>query len=294
MKIDLAALPDRKEPLVALMCTPDHFNIVDVKNVHMEGNTGKVDSLKFKEQWQSIYDIYFAEARTGNIDGINKIPGVENCEDMVFCANQSFPWIDARGNSIVILSRMRYPSRQNEVKYFEDYYTGLNYSIFPPPGVGLLEGMGDLIPLPKKQLIFGGYGHRTDVSTLNKLADILHVQVVHLKLINEAFYHLDTCFIPLDTETVLIAPEAFDEEGLKSIRSCFKDVREIPFNESSKGFALNAHVVHGNQYPFAIIQKENPITAMILKEKGFKIYEVDTSEFMKSGGSVFCMKMMHY
>ena len=31
-----------------------------------------------------------------------------------------------------------------------------------------------------------------------------------------------------------------------------------------------------------------------LKGEGFKVYEVDTSEFMKSGGSVFCMKMMHY
>lgn len=294
MKIELASLADRREPLVALMCTPDHFKIVDVKNVHMEGNEGKVDCSKCKEQWQSIYDIYFSEAQSGNIDGINKIMGVEGCEDMVFCANQSFPWIDARGNSIVILSRMRYPSRQNEVKYFEEYYNGLNYSIFPPPGVGLLEGMGDLIPLPKKQLIFGGYGHRTDVSTLNKLADVLHVKIIHLKLINDAFYHLDTCFIPLDTQTVLIAPQAFDADGLKSIHQCFKEVIEIPLEESSKGFALNAHLVHGHHYPFAIIQHGNPYTTKVLKDKGYKVYQVDTSEYMKSGGSVFCMKMMHY
>ena len=32
----------------------------------------------------------------------------------------------------------------------------------------------------------------------------------------------------------------------------------------------------------------------ILMEEDFLIYEVDTSEFMKSGGSVFCMKMMFY
>jgi len=29
-----------------------------------------------------------------------------------------------------------------------------------------------------------------------------------------------------------------------------------------------------------------------LKQCGYRIYETETSEFMKSGGSVFCMKMM--
>ena len=31
-----------------------------------------------------------------------------------------------------------------------------------------------------------------------------------------------------------------------------------------------------------------------LRSAGFNVVEVDTSEFMKSGGSVFCLKMMVY
>ncbi len=154
--------------------------------------------------------------------------------------------------------------------------------------------MGDLIPVPKKQLIFGGYGHRTDISTLRKLSDLLHCEIIPLQLVSNTFYHLDTCFIPLDMNTVLIAKEAFNKEGITTIKSWFKEVIEIPFQESSCGFSLNAHIVHGHQYPFAIIQKNNPVTTNALKEKGFKVYEVDTSEYIKSGGSVFCMKMMHY
>jgi N-dimethylarginine dimethylaminohydrolase len=276
------------------MCTPDFFSIVDVKNVHMQGNAGKVDPGIFKQQWQSIFDIYQDEAAAGNLTGASKIEGKPACEDMVFCANQSFPWLDKKGEPFVILSRMRYPSRQEEVPFFKNYYQSLNYAILPPPGAGLLEGMGDLIPVPQKQLIFGGYGHRTDISTLRQLSEVLHCEIVPLELISETFYHLDTCFIPLDLHTALIAPEAFNEEGLNKLRSYFTELIEIPFNESSAGFALNAHVVHGRQYKFAIIQKGNPFTTGVLTKKGFKIYEVNTSEFMKSGGSVFCMKMMHY
>jgi N-dimethylarginine dimethylaminohydrolase len=291
---DPDSIPDRKEPLHALMCSPNHFKIVDVKNVHMEGNAGKVDPVIFKQQWKSIFDIYQQEANARNIAAITEIEGIKGCEDMVFCANQSFPWIDKKGKPMVIMSRMRYPSRQLEVPYFEMYYEHHGYAIIPPPGEGLLEGMGDLIPVPGKRIIFGGYGHRTDLSTLKSVSEILETEIIPLELINDAFYHLDTCFIPLDMQTALIAPEAFNQEGLKILKSFFSELIEIPYNESAKGFALNAHIVHGAKYKFAIIQKDNPFTQEVLEKKGFNVHEVDTSEFMKSGGSVFCMKMMHY
>jgi len=287
-------IPDREEALHALMCTPKHFKIVDVKNVHMQGNEGKVSPAIFNAQWKAIFEIYQQEANKRNIAGVTQIEGAKGCEDMVFCANQSFPWVNKEGDYVVIMSRMKYPTRQNEVEYFEMYYDHLGYTIIEPPGKGLLEGMGDLIPVPGKKLIFGGYGHRTDLSTLQLVSDILQTQIIPLELINDAFYHLDTCFIPLNTETVLIAPEAFSTEGLETLNTYFAEVIHIPLHESSVGFALNAHIVHGQQYPFAIIQKNNPFTTEVLQQKGIKVYEVDTSEYMKSGGSVFCMKMMHY
>jgi N-dimethylarginine dimethylaminohydrolase len=276
------------------MCSPDYFDIVDVKNVHMEGNSGKVDKAKALAQWQSIHDIFKAEANSGNIDRLAVIAGAPGCEDMVFCANQSFPWLNEKDEPFVIMSRMKHASRQREVPFFEAYYQSLQYKIQPPPRYGLLEGMGDLIPVPGKKCIFGGYGHRTEIGTLGAIQDAIHCSVIRLQLVNDAFYHLDTCFLPLNTQHVLIAREAFNENGFEDIRKEFEHVYEIPLEESLHGFALNAHVVHGHHEPFAIIQQGNTETVEILTEQGFKVYEVDTSEFMKSGGSVFCMKMMHY
>lgn len=284
----------RPEPLRVLMCSPDFFKIVDVKNIHMTGNSGKEDYTKAVEQWFAIYGIYKFEANSGNIASVEFIKGVDQCEDMVFCANQSFPWLNKEGKPQVIMSHMKYPSRQKEVPYFETFYDSKNYQVLHLTGKGLLEGMGDLIPVPFERTIFGGYGHRTDMNTLKEVEALINCSIIPLKLINDAFYHLDTCFIPLNNQTALVAKEAFDTEGYKMIKSYFKEVIDIPYNEAASGFALNAHIVNGSKYPFAIIQQNNPVTTGILESRGFKVYQVDSSEFMKSGGSVFCMKMMFY
>ncbi|MEZ5013232.1 MAG: hypothetical protein R2794_02985 [Chitinophagales bacterium] len=48
------------------------------------------------------------------------------------------------------------------------------------------------------------------------------------------------------------------------------------------------------QQSAAIIQKNNPVSLNILQHSASTVLEADTSEFMKSGGSVFCLKMMYY
>lgn len=284
----------RPEPLKVLMCSPDYFKIMDVKNIHMQGNAGTEDFNKAVEQWFAIYGIYKWEVSNGNLESATFIKGAPDCEDMVFCANQSFPWIQDNQKPLVVMSHMKYPSRQKEVPHFEKFYRSMQYEILNLPGEELLEGMGDLIPVPFETTIFGGYGHRTDLSTLEKLESILKCTIIPLKLTNDAFYHLDTCFVPLNNHCAFIVNEAFDEDGLKKIKSYFKEVVEIPLNEAAQGFSLNVHVVNGIKYPFGIIQKDNPITIGHLESRGVKVYQVDTSEFMKSGGSVFCMKMMYY
>jgi N-dimethylarginine dimethylaminohydrolase len=43
-----------------------------------------------------------------------------------------------------------------------------------------------------------------------------------------------------------------------------------------------------------VLQKGSASACADLRRLGFKPVEVDTSEFMKSGGSVFCMKQVVY
>src|SRR5262249_6840096 len=68
-------------PTTMLMCPPEHFDVVDVKNPHMEGNIGNIDKNRARLQWQSVRDAFLASGAD-----VELIEPVTDCEDMVFCA----------------------------------------------------------------------------------------------------------------------------------------------------------------------------------------------------------------
>lgn len=286
-------IKDRTDPTRVLMCSPDYFDIVDVKNVHMQGHIGNTDKAQVDAQWQSLKDAYDALLTNKVLDEVSVIPGAEGCEDMVFCANQTLPWKMEDGSEVVVMSRMRHESRQREVPYFEEFFKNKGFKPLHFNNVKMFEGMGDVIPHPGKRLLYGGYGHRTTAEAYDELATMLQTPVVALELINPKFYHLDTCFVPLSKDSVMLCREAFTEDGLAMIRQLFTKVYYIPEYEAEKYFSLNAHAFDAHGTKTAILQKGSAITVDVLKQEGYNVVEIETGEFMKSGGSVFCMKMMY-
>jgi N-dimethylarginine dimethylaminohydrolase len=113
--------------------------------------------------------------------------------------------------------------------------------------------------------------------------------VLLLELVNEKCYHLDTSLCILDNDSALVYPHAFSSDGIGMIRALFKNIVEVA-DEDADNFAGNA-VVLGKH---VILQRGSNKTCDRLRAAGFTPIEVDTGEFMKSGGSVFCMKMMVY
>jgi N-dimethylarginine dimethylaminohydrolase len=69
----------------------------------------------------------------------------------------------------------------------------------------------------------------------------------------------------------------------------FERVIEAPENEARGLFACNAHSPDGRH---VVIQRGCTETNTALEQAGFAVIEVDTDEYLKSGGSVFCMKLM--
>lgn len=288
-------IPDRKEPRSVLISTPEYFDIVDVKNVHMQGNIGGLNKNLAVKQWSDLKAVYQSWKQQDILDEVLEIKGEEGLEDMIFTANQSFPWT-LKGKKVVVMSKMRHASREREVPYFRKFYKALGYELFELSGAPHFEGMGDLIPHYGKNLLYGGYGHRTDAGAYKEISQLLQVPVVLLKLEDERFYHLDTCFIPADENTVFLTPAAFQEEDLQGLKKLFKNIIEIPDEEADKYFALNAHLVNDakTKKKVAVLQKGTAVMKRELHKLGFEVSEIDTSEYIKSGGSCFCMKMMVY
>ena len=284
------------EPRKVLMCTPEFYTIVDVKNVHMQNQKGNVNKEKANIQWDAIRNTYLAFKNQKLIDEVYVIDGVDSLEDMVFVANQSFPWVMWNGEKIALMSRMRFENRQNEIPYIEDFYKDHGYKIVELQSKYHFEGMGDMVAHPGKRLLYGGYGFRSEKQVYDEISRTLDVPIITLELINENHYHLDTCFLPLNHTEVLIAPDAFTPESIAIIRRMFEGVYEIPDTEAIEGFACNAHIIYGANRATsgAIIQKNNPVALNIIQQSANIVAEVETSEYIKSGGSVFCLKMMVY
>lgn len=269
-----------------IMCPPQYFKVIDVKNVHMQGQIGNVDQHNAHVQWNAMKQAVIDEGYV-----VYEITPVENLEDMVFAANPAFVGRNSQGEKIVLLSNMKHASRKKEVSSYAQWFEAHGYQVkkLSNPNYNF-EGNGDALWHPEKRLIWGGYGFRTEWEVYDEVSKIYDAPVCRVNLQKPHFYHLDTCFCPLNAESVLYYPEAFDQAGLDLIKHYFKDPIMVDQEEAQQNFACNSMVLGKSVF----IQKGSPKTVAALKQRNFKVIELDTSEFMKSGGSVFCMKLQVY
>ena len=274
-------------PGSVLMCPPDHFDIIDVKNPFMVGKAGTLDKTLARQQWDAVRENYARQNKT-----VKLIDPVEGLEDMVFCSNPAMVGLTARMERVCLLSRMRHPSRRREVPYFEKWFGTEGYRIERlKDDTAMFEGVGDCLWHPGKRLLWGGYGFRSDSEIYAEVAHIFEAPVIMLRLVNERFFHLDTCFCPLNQEAVLIYPSAFDPESLGLILKIFPIVLVAEEAEATRLLACNAAVVDSKA---AIIQKGAEIAARHVRAIGIETIPVDTSEFLKSGAPIASLRMPLY
>ena len=103
--------PGMLEPSGVLMCPPDHFQVLSVKNPYMSGHVGSVDPDKARRQWEALVAAF--ESVGCPVEKITATPGLE---DMVFCANQSLAGTRPDGEKVALISSMRHVSRRREVR----------------------------------------------------------------------------------------------------------------------------------------------------------------------------------
>lgn len=269
-------------PPKLLMCPPTHFAIVDIKNPFMQAHVGNTDIATAQSQWKTLRAT-FAQAGVEVLD----VPATQQCEDMVFCANPIFPGLNAHDERVCMLSNMRHESRRREVAAYRELLEQHDYAFREIPSDIRFEGGGDAVWHPGRRLIWGGVGPRSAASAYEHVADAFGAPVLRLQLATDDFYHLDTCLCAVDERTALLYDSALAPDSTDLIRAVFKDVIDVPRNEAINGMACNASAVGEKQ---VVIQRGNPVTTAALHDRGFTVHEVATDEFMKSGGSVYCMK----
>lgn len=277
-----AAQRDTEDTVI--LVSPDYFDVAYVTNAHTRDMVGTVNKDTAWKQWDNLKAMY------ANL-GINVevLPGRPNLPDQVFTANTSLSHKTPEGVK-VLLSNMALDTRKPEVDGMEEWVSNQGQQYERISNHLILEGMGDGIWHPGRAWLYIGYGHRTQKESVEYVQQYFDVPVVPLQLVSELFYHLDVALAPINQETVLIYPEAFTQEGRDLINACFSDVIEVP-KEEAMNFVLNGHSPNGTHF---IVHKGSPTTKAELTKRGIEVLEINTSEYIKAGGSVFCMKMMTY
>ena len=260
-----------------LMCKPTLYDVNYVINPWMSGNLGKSIRAHAMQQWQSLYDTLSPLAKVLLIEPVLGSP------DMVFTANAGL----ARDGRVAI-SSFFHPERQAEEQHFRRWFVDAGYKIIDLARETPFEGEGDALFSADGARLWVGYGSRTLQSSHATLREVWNVEVSSLHLIDPRFYHLDTCFAPLEDGSLLYYPAAFDEPSRALIESFYSLDRRIAVTEADAlRFACNA--VNIDQT--IVLNRISPELEATLRASGFNVIQVELDEFLKAGGAAKCLVM---
>jgi N-dimethylarginine dimethylaminohydrolase len=256
-----------------LMCPPEHYRIDYEINPWMNRLVG-TDQAQSEEQWRALHDILVDLGAT--IERLQAVPGLP---DLVFTANAGLIY-----GRLFVSSRFRHCVRQGETPYFEDWAKMHGFEVVELPPGGYFEGAGDALFCG--ETLFAGYRFRSDARSHQWIGDRLGVQVLPLELVDPRFYHLDTCFCPLDEDAAIYYPGAFDDYGRSVLKDRVGTLIEVSADEATS-FSCNAVVVGRT----VVLNAETPKLSRALVEAGYSVRPTSLTEFIKAGGSAKCLTL---
>ena len=258
-----------------LTCTPTYFTVDYQINPWMK--PGSVDTKKAMTQWENLIKVY---QETG-IE-VETIEQDKSQPDMPFSADQGLVINPSNDKPTINLSNFKHKERQGETKFYKKWFEKNGYKVEALPKEIKFEGGGELLPWKGK--FFIGQGFRNSSKASKYIHEKFGVEFIPLTLINEKYYHLDTCMFILNPNTIFYYPEAFDGKSIEIIKKSFENIVEFSENEV-ESFAANSVVSGRNVF----MQTGSKKFKETVESFGYTAFEVDISEFMKSGGGIHCL-----
>jgi N-dimethylarginine dimethylaminohydrolase len=291
LDFELADLPRLPRPDRVLMADPAHYDTQYAINPHMldeRGELKRVDRAKARREWTALRQGF--ERHGLRVDVLAPLAGQP---DLVFCANQVLPIPGAAmrdGRARIVPSHMAHAERRDEVPHVVNELARQGYLVEPLRTEAPIEGMGDGLWHPGRRLLWAGVGPRSSEAAWREVAERYELPVVLLELADRDFYHLDTCLALLAEDACLWLPSALEPDSRELVEALIPRRIEADEREARELFACNAFCADSLR---VFLQRGVVRTRERLSAAGFDAIEVATDEFLKAGGSVFCMKLLH-
>ena len=254
------------------MCPPDYYEIAYEINPWMSVKR-KVNMELARKQWEAFHELLTQKLKV-TVELLKPVPKLP---DLVFTANGGLAY-----KNCFVRANFRHKQRQPEALFFEDWFEKKGWKVKRVPPVHHFEGEGDA--LFQGDGLYTGYHFRSDIEAHEFVAAALNIPYYTLELVDKRFYHLDTCFAPLDEKSALVYLRAFETCSQQILLETVPDLIEVPEAEALR-FVCNAVVVGKD----VILNEGCPETEAALHSRGFKTHALDFSEFIKAGGSAKCL-----
>lgn len=260
-----------------LMCAPDDFDVRYVINPWMEHQIGKAARSLARAQWEALRDA-LVDAAT-----IELAAPAAGLPDMVFTANAGFILGDR-----VVVSRFRAEERRAEEPLFRAFFEAQGFNVAPWPEEVPFEGAGDALIDRAQPIVWCGHGMRSDEAAPRALEQIFGRHTIGLRLVDPRFYHLDTCFCPLEGGFVMYYAPAFDAQSRAEIEKRTPPEKRIEIGEDdAMRFSCNAVDIGGR----IVMNDASPSLQRRLAAAGFTLVLTPLGEFLKAGGSAKCLTL---
>lgn len=264
-------MPQFTRPTI-LMCPPDFYGIEYEINPWMKRDVPSDRPLAI-QQWTALQTILTELG--ADIRLMDPVPGLP---DLVFTANAGLVWKD-----VVFLSNFRHGPRQGETPVDDAWFQSQGFATEQLPDGISFEGAGDALFCG--DTLYGGYLIRSNAAAIQWVGKRMGCRVIPLQLVDEHFYHVDTCLCPIAADTAIYFPGAFDDYGRTALKSISKLIAVEP--DEAARFACNAVVV-GDQM---VMNTGCPRLQEHLEAAGFQTHATPLDEFLKAGGSAKCLTL---
>lgn len=267
------------------MCQPAHYRIAYEINPWMRRSNAVERSLAAR-QWDLLYESLLKLGLK-----VELVEQGADVPDMTFAANAGI----VCGRRFTP-ANFRYPERQLESARFVQWFEEHRYHVERIHEPHYWEGEGDVLNTEGTSLrlgsgqaagswnVYAGYRFRTEFRALDHLDELLGVNCRRLELVDERFYHLDTCFCSLGNGRALYYPPAFSEPAQAVLQASFEDLIAVEAEDALR-FACNALVVDHT----VVMNSGCLTTRAAVERRGFHVVDVPMDEFIKAGGSVKCL-----
>lgn len=208
---------------------------------------------------------------------VYRLPQLEGFPDSVFVQDTALVRSSVRR---ALISRFGEPSRRGEELSIQEFLSRRGFVLTKVVEPATLEG-GDIL-VTGEGVIFVGVTSRTNLGGVEILRSFLReLKVVAVP--TDKVFHLLSAVNYVGNKTLVIVPEYVDPQYFSGFRLIRVAVEEA--------YAANMLYLGNNK---VLIPEGHPRTVERMRREGYRIIEVDISEFSKCDGGVTCLSLPFY